>query len=80
MVDAEHLLVGYSEETATNQLINSYNNEPTEKEKDSGDALEWDIHNCGTTFHSSDFIFPNEALPLEISRGGRFKCKFCGFS
>ena len=80
MVDADHLFVGYSEETATNQLINIYNNKPTEKEIDSGDSLEWDFHNCGTTFHSSDLIFPNEALPLEISRGCRFKCKFCGFS
>jgi len=80
MVDADHLFLGYSEESATNQLINIYNNKPTEKEIDSGDAVEWDFHNCGTTFHSSDLIFPNEALPLEISRGCRFKCKFCGFS
>ena len=80
MVDADHMFLGYSEESATNQLINIYNNKLTEKEIDSGDAVEWDFHNCGTTFHSSDFIFPNEALPLEISRGCRFKCKFCGFS
>ena len=80
MVNADHLFYGYSEETAANQLIDIFKNKPTEKEIDSGDALDWDFHNCGTTFHPSDFIFPNESLPLEISRGCRFKCKFCGFS
>lgn len=28
-------------------------------------------------FHKSDGILPNETLPLEISRGCIFKCKFC---
>jgi radical SAM superfamily enzyme YgiQ (UPF0313 family) len=29
------------------------------------------------TFHKDDNIVPGEALPLEISRGCIFKCKFC---
>lgn len=30
-------------------------------------------------WEDNDFIFPNETLPLEISRGCIFKCKFCNF-
>lgn len=31
------------------------------------------------TWHKSDFIMPNETLPIEVSRGCIFKCKFCAF-
>lgn len=31
-------------------------------------------------FDDLDFIVPGEALPLEVSRGCVFNCKFCGFS
>ena len=30
-------------------------------------------------FESNDIIYPNEALPIEISRGCIFRCKFCAF-
>lgn len=30
-------------------------------------------------WHKSDLIMPNETLPIEISRGCIFKCKFCAF-
>jgi radical SAM superfamily enzyme YgiQ (UPF0313 family) len=30
-------------------------------------------------FHELDFITPQEPLPLEVSRGCIFNCKFCGF-
>jgi hypothetical protein len=30
-------------------------------------------------WHKSDFIMPNETLPIEISRGCIFRCKFCAF-
>jgi radical SAM superfamily enzyme YgiQ (UPF0313 family) len=30
-------------------------------------------------FAKNDFILPNEALPLELSRGCIFKCKFCQY-
>jgi hypothetical protein len=30
-------------------------------------------------WHASDLIMPNETLPIEISRGCIFKCKFCAF-
>jgi radical SAM superfamily enzyme YgiQ (UPF0313 family) len=30
-------------------------------------------------FEDNDIIYPNEALPIEISRGCIFRCKFCAF-
>ena len=30
-------------------------------------------------WHKNDIISPNDVLPIEISRGCIFKCKFCGF-
>jgi len=30
-------------------------------------------------FEKNDIIFPNEAMPIEISRGCIFRCKFCAF-
>lgn len=30
-------------------------------------------------WEENDLIFPNESLPIEISRGCIFKCKFCNF-
>jgi radical SAM superfamily enzyme YgiQ (UPF0313 family) len=32
------------------------------------------------SFHASDGILENETLPIEISRGCIFNCKFCGFT
>jgi len=37
----------------------------------------FDIANDSFRFKDNDYIFPNETLPLEISRGCIFKCKFC---
>ncbi|MGI9568983.1 MAG: B12-binding domain-containing radical SAM protein, partial [Desulfobulbia bacterium] len=38
-----------------------------------------DFHNVDFRWHESDAIMPGEVLPLELSRGCRFKCKFCSF-
>jgi radical SAM superfamily enzyme YgiQ (UPF0313 family) len=35
--------------------------------------------NSSIRWHETDFISPNETLPIEISRGCIFKCKFCAF-
>ena len=39
-----------------------------------------DFHNIGPVFHVDDLIFQNEVLPFTVSRGCRFKCKFCTYS
>lgn len=42
-------------------------------------AGSFDFVNSSTVWHESDCIFPNEALPIEISRGCIFNCSFCSY-
>ena len=39
----------------------------------------FDITTSTQYFHSTDFIQPNEVLPIELGRGCQFKCKFCSY-
>ena len=39
----------------------------------------YNFHEAAPAFSHEDIILPNEVLPIEISRGCRFKCKFCSF-
>ena len=39
----------------------------------------YDIQNCSMRYEKNDFILPEESLPLELSRGCIFKCKFCQY-
>jgi len=43
------------------------------------DATGYDFVHAATRYHESDMIRPGELLPIEISRGCIFKCKFCAF-
>lgn len=40
---------------------------------------DYDIGSCRMVFQKNDFILPGESLPLELSRGCIFKCKFCQY-
>jgi hypothetical protein len=44
-----------------------------------GDNIKFDIENLRHSWAKNDCILPNETLPIEISRGCIFKCKFCGY-
>lgn len=39
----------------------------------------YDISKCKMRFEERDFVLSYESLPLELSRGCIFKCKFCQF-
>jgi radical SAM superfamily enzyme YgiQ (UPF0313 family) len=39
----------------------------------------YNISSCNMKFEDRDFILPNESLPLELSRGCIFKCRFCQY-
>jgi len=76
--NSDYLFTGYSESSAVRELINIFNGIPEAKQIHSM-ASDWDFSNTTSAFDKSDFIFENETLPLEVSRGCRFKCKFCSF-
>lgn len=42
-------------------------------------AVNFEFDKLDTEYVDSDFLFQNETLAIEISRGCRFKCKFCSF-
>lgn len=42
-------------------------------------ATLYDFHNTSGTFSHEDFVLDYETLPIEFSRGCRFKCKFCSY-
>lgn len=43
------------------------------------EAGNFDFKHSYINYENHDFIFPNECLPLEITRGCIFKCKFCNY-
>jgi len=44
-----------------------------------GEQYPVDIEHLRHQWEDNDIIFPGETLPIEISRGCIFKCKFCNF-
>lgn len=39
----------------------------------------FDITKLNTSFNGDDHIYPHEVMPLEMSRGCQFKCRFCSY-
>jgi radical SAM superfamily enzyme YgiQ (UPF0313 family) len=44
-----------------------------------GASAHFDITTLQHQWHKQDCVLPNETLPIEISRGCIFKCKFCAY-
>ena len=44
-----------------------------------GDGQNFDVEHLRHSWLEQDLILPNETLPIEISRGCIFKCKFCNY-
>ena len=79
-----YALYSYSEDITLelfNGILGKTKLDPKFKFKNtlSQDNTKFDIVNSDFRFSKEDCIRPNEALPLEISRGCIFKCKFCRF-
>jgi hypothetical protein len=82
-------LIGYSDTLAvklTEFIRGKVDKLPFDKVKDSHAlSLDWktipndNAHNLPIIWHKEDKIFRKEALPIEISRGCIFNCKFCAF-
>jgi len=78
----DYWIKGFGESSMIQFLNNCKSNKSNPVEKIlPGDPLGllYDFHNCPPMFSKNDVILPNETLPLELSRGCRFKCKFCSY-
>jgi radical SAM superfamily enzyme YgiQ (UPF0313 family) len=72
----DHIITGYGEVPFLNFLKDG------SKQKHINGDLFLDLFDSSKINHKfvdEDFIFPNETLPLEISRGCIFRCKFCAY-
>jgi radical SAM superfamily enzyme YgiQ (UPF0313 family) len=89
----ECVVTGFAEDTFL-ELLNHYKNgDPPPQARrvllPSGDKMMLNYHAPNNSkykiegdnfkFSNQDLIFPNETLPIEVSRGCIFKCKFCQF-
>lgn len=76
MPEIDHIITGYGELAMLNFLESGSNEKVI-----NGDAYlkHFNAHLINHKFCDNDFIFNNETLPLEISRGCIFKCKFCAY-
>ena len=73
-------MIDYYFKGVAEDILESYlnGNEPIERVTwDFNRAGNFDFHNSSVMLHEDDVVFPNEVIPLEISRGCMFKCKFC---
>lgn len=71
---ADKIIIGYAENEIV-KLMDEWRNHGISKKT----IPFWDIKTCEHRWHESNFIFENEALPIEIGRGCIFHCKFCRF-
>lgn len=72
---------GYSEAALLEYLENQRRIWPKKNNltKLNGDVFHFDVSTLAHRWEDNDLIFINETLPIEISRGCIFKCKFCNY-
>jgi hypothetical protein len=72
---------GYSEAAVVDYLANSRRIWPTINglSKIDGSQFTFNVDSLEHKWADNDLIFKNETLPIEISRGCIFKCKFCNY-
>jgi hypothetical protein len=84
----DYAMHGYSEGMIVDFIKNCETNQPQRISNKYNDLKEIDYDLKGDSFnyrdsrhswHATDFIEDEEALPIEISRGCIFKCKFCAY-
>ena len=75
----DHHVAGLGENAIIKLLEDIKNKKPIPKVyKYDYSGFQYDFHNSSNIFKKDeDFIRPHEVIPFNISRGCRFKCKFC---
>lgn len=84
----DYVMHGFSDKMIIDFVNNIKNNLPQQVSKKILNLSEidydikgehFDFRNNPHRWDRSDFIFSNEALPLEVARGCIFRCKFCAY-
>ncbi|MEM4260987.1 MAG: radical SAM protein [Candidatus Woesearchaeota archaeon] len=70
VIEILHKIENEKDTISKNKIIDGYPVKPFKNFKFTESKIEWTEH---------DFIDRNETLPIEISRGCKFKCAFCNF-
>ena len=72
---------GYSESAILNYLNDRRRVWPSQNNliKIDGSTFTFDVDTLCHRWEDNDLVFHNETLPIEISRGCIFKCKFCNY-
>ena len=68
---AEDSIIKYVESLKNNEKIPRIIEDPF--------ASNFNFHELEPSFYPEDTVFQYEVLPIEVSRGCRFKCKFCSY-
>jgi radical SAM superfamily enzyme YgiQ (UPF0313 family) len=72
----DHIITGYAEIALLKFLDNIYNERLINGDKW---LNEFHANQIKHKFNNQDVILPNETLPIEVSRGCIFRCKFCAY-
>lgn len=79
----DHIVTGFGEKgfsIIANGIANNIINIPKKIDDVDKQGTYINLHDSDPMFDPEhDVIIPGEVLPLELSRGCRFKCKFCAF-
>ena len=70
---------GLAEDSVIKYLESLKNNEKIPRIIEDPFASNFDFHELTPSFYPEDTVFQHEVLPIEISRGCRFACKFCSY-
>lgn len=73
--DFKYVLTGFVENTINDFLSKVKNFGVVKKQSDT-----WTIQTCQHRWHHTSCIAQGETLPIEVSRGCIFKCKFCRYA
>lgn len=73
--NADKVVTGYGENSIVEYLRTTLGPRVDKRYKEV-----WDITSCQFRWHHTDFVQPEEVVPMETSRGCVFKCAYCSWT